>query len=95
VIDAKNYRQQIKKTPILQMAHYLTRHGTGLFGMIASRTGVDATILYVLREQWVLHDKMILVLSDSDVLQMLTMKEAGGDPATLIRQKIEDFRTAM
>jgi hypothetical protein len=95
VIDAKNYKGQIKKVPVLQMAHYLTRHGTGLFGLIASRTGSDPSALYMLREQWVLHDKMILVLSDADILQMLEVKAAGDDPATLIRQKIEDFRTSM
>ena len=95
VVDAKNYRNPIKKTPVLQMAHYLTRHGAGLFGIVATRNGVDTSTLYVLREQWALHDKMIVIITDDDVLQMLTLKASGGDPATLLRQKIEDFRTAM
>ena len=42
--------------------------------------------------QWVQHNKLIIGLDDEDVRQMITTKAAGGDPAELIRQKIEDFR---
>jgi hypothetical protein len=31
-------------------------------------------------------------LSDDDVVQMVRTKVSGGDPAELVRQKIEDFR---
>jgi hypothetical protein len=33
-----------------------------------------------------------VILDDSDVKQMLAIRSSGGDPADLIRQKIEDFR---
>jgi hypothetical protein len=45
-----------------------------------------------LREQWVHYSKLIVGLSDEDVFQMVTIKTGGGDPAELVRQKIEDFR---
>ncbi|MFF5701574.1 hypothetical protein ACFY7H_03605 [Streptomyces sp. NPDC012794] len=95
VIDAKNYSESIKKEEILQIANYLQRHGVGLFALIFSRTEPDSRLLYTLREQWVLHDKMIVVLSDADVSQMLSDKKAGADPTELIRQKIEDFRLSV
>ncbi|MEV8045726.1 hypothetical protein AB0P02_18060 [Streptomyces griseoluteus] len=95
VIDAKNYAESIKKNEILQIANYLQRHGVGLFALIFSRTEPDSRLLYTLREQWVLHDKMIVVLSDADVSQMLSDKRTGGDPAELLRQKIEDFRLSV
>jgi hypothetical protein len=47
---------------------------------------------WICREQWVQHNKLIIGLDDEDVRQMLTTKMAAGDPAELIRQKIEDFR---
>lgn len=37
-------------------------------------------------------DKLIVVLEDDDLVQMLTTKDRGGDPEELIQQKIEDFR---
>ncbi len=38
------------------------------------------------------YSKLIVGLSDEDVVQMVRTKTAGGDPAELVRQKIEDFR---
>ncbi|MFI1291996.1 hypothetical protein ACH4VM_26640 [Streptomyces sp. NPDC020792] len=95
VIDAKNYSESIKKEEVLQIANYLQRHGAGLFALIFCRKEVDPRVYYTLREQWILHDKLITPLSDSDVRQMLNDKKEGGDPAELIRQKVEDFRLSL
>jgi hypothetical protein len=94
VVDAKNYVGQVKKRDILQLANYLTAHGTGLFGMIISRSGDDRSAHETRREQWVIHRKMIIVLNDEDLRQMTANQLSGGDPGELIRQKIEDFRLA-
>ena len=92
VADAKNYSDPIGKNQILQLANYLTRHGTGLFGIIMTRQGIDRAALHTCRDQWILHTKMVVCLNDEDTLQLLTTSAIGGDPSTLIRQKIEDFR---
>ncbi|MCR3754419.1 hypothetical protein [Lentzea californiensis] len=92
VVDAKNFASNVSKNQVLQMANYLSRHGTGLFGIIITRTGGDKSALYVRREQWMMHDKMILVLNDADLVQMLTNRSDGDPPELLIQQKIEDFR---
>lgn len=44
------------------------------------------------REQWILYNKLILVLNDDDLVQMLTDRAHGDAPELLIQQKIEDFR---
>ncbi|MFJ3101769.1 hypothetical protein [Streptomyces sp. NPDC086835] len=95
VVDAKNYREGIEKEQVLQIANYLSHHGTGLFALIMTRSEAKQSALYTMREQWILHNKMIVVLQDSDVLQMLTDKSFGNDPAELVRQKIEDFRLGL
>lgn len=95
VVDAKNYSSRVKKDDVLQIANYLNRHGTGLFGIIATRFEDDPGSLRTRRDQWVINQKLLIVLNDQDLLQMLAMKEAGDDPAVLIRQKVEDFRIAM
>ena len=38
---------------------------------------------------------LIVGLSDEDAVQMVRTKTGGGDPATLVRQKIEDFRVGI
>jgi hypothetical protein len=68
------------------------RHGTGLFGMLLTRHGLNENARWTRREHWVLHDKMIIGLDDEDMQQMLLTKLAGNNPADLIQQRIEDFR---
>ena len=95
VVDAKNHCGQANKSHVLQLANYLSLHGTGLFGMIITRNGIDRGGMYTCREQWILHSKMIITLNDDDLLQMLENKKSGADPEDLVRQKIEHFRLGM
>jgi hypothetical protein len=92
VVEVKNMTGGPRKREILQVANYLNRHGTGLFSVILARRAMDATTRWICREQWIQHNKLIIGLDDDDVRQMLETKLAAGDPAELIRQKIEDFR---
>ena len=92
VVDAKNYNQKVTKKEILQIANYLKLHGTGLFGIIISRNGIGDSAQYILREVWAIEKKLIIVLQDNDVEQMLIEKSFERDPENVIRQKIEDFR---
>jgi len=93
VVDAKNYSRKVKKSDVLQIANYLKHHGAGLFGIIFSRKGGDsAGCLHTIREQWMVHQKLILVLDDTDVENMLL---SSGSAADLIGAKIEEFRLSM
>lgn len=92
VVDAKNYSRKVKKSDVLQIANYLKPHGAGLFGIIFSRNGGDSSgCLHAIREQWMVHQKLILVLDDTDVENMLLSSGA----AELIGAKIEEFRLSM
>ena len=92
VAEVKNTVARAGKEEVLQLANYLTRHGTGLVDVLLTRAGIDSTAQWVSREQWVLHDKLIIWLSDDDIKQMLLSRQAGSDPSELIQQRIEDFR---
>ena len=92
VVDAKNWSSPIDKGEILKIANYLQAHGAGRFGMVMSRKGADNGAEIALREHWRTDQKMIVVLDDADVVQMLLLRGSGGDPTRVIRQKIEDFR---
>lgn len=93
--DAKNSGEEVSKTDILQMSHYLKKAGLGLFGVIVSRRGAGEAAKYAIREEWLLDHKMILVLDDSEVEQMILDKKNNQNPAILLRKKIEDFRLSI
>jgi hypothetical protein len=95
VVDAKNYTDEIKKTEVLQLANYLSLHGPGHFGIIITRNGADNSAIVTRREQWTVYSKLILILNDEDIKQMLEAKGAPGEADLLIRQKIEDFRLSI
>jgi len=95
VIDAKNYNKGITKKEVLQMANYLKPHGTGLFGIIITRYGASENTIHTLREVWALEKKLIIVLNDNDIEQMLLEKLSNREPEAVLRQKIEDFRLSI
>ena len=96
VIDAKNHTSKIKKNQVLQLANYLKIHGAGLFGMIICRKGADSGGCAVtLREQWIMHEKLILVLTDEDLEEMLLARSDGRASEEVIGRKIEEFRLSM
>ncbi len=94
VADAKNYVGKVKKREVLQMANYLKHFGTGLFGIIISRNGGDASAIHTVREQWAHYQKMILILDDTHLVAMLNAS-ARGDAASVIAKEIQDFRLGM
>jgi hypothetical protein len=95
VVDAKNYKSPISKNQVLQIANYLKPHGAGLFAIIATRSGVDRGAELTIREQWMVHNKMILVINDTDLEAMLLSSSSGGEAYKVIGQVIENFRLSM
>jgi len=92
VIDAKNFTNGITKKEILQISNYLKPYGTGLFGVIFSRKGESDNAKITRKELWITYNKMIVVLDDNDVENMINAKNESRDPMELIIKKIEDFR---
>ena len=95
VVDAKNSSKEIGKDDILQVANYLNEKGAGLFGLIFARYGVSKTAKIHLRRFWESYSKMIIILSDNDVEQMLLSKQSNNDPCQLIIEKIQEFRLSI
>lgn len=94
-MDAKNGKGRVTKTNVLQLANYLKDHDVGRFGLIIGREGFDKSAMMTMREQWAIHGKMIIILNDRDVENMLLSKAVSGDPSTVIGEKIQCFRLQM
>jgi hypothetical protein len=95
VIDAKNYVRGIEKGEVLQVANYLKDFGAGLFGIICGRTTPKTSALLTRHEQWVAYRKLIIFLTDDDLIQMLIRKQDGSNPEDVIKQRVEQFRLSL
>lgn len=95
IIDTKNYKNQITKSQVLQIANYLKPHGAGMFAIIACRKGGNTACMTTLREQWAAYGKLIILLTDRDIEEMLLADGAHGKPEEVIGQIIQEFRLSM
>lgn len=95
VVDAKNSAQPLSKRPIIEIAHYLKSYGCGLFGVLCCRKGPGEGAIHAIREQWIASKKLLIILSDDIMLEMLALKAAGAPPEELLRREIGRFRMAL
>jgi len=95
VIDAKNHSKPIGKRSVLDISHYLKKHGCGLFALLATRVGASPGARHAIREHWIAERKMILVLDDTDLKRMLVLREDGADPSLVIRERLRTFIFSM
>jgi hypothetical protein len=95
VVDAKNGKGRISKAHVLQIANYLRPHGVGMFGIILCRNGIDNGAKVTMREQWLLNNKLIIALNDTDLENMLLAKAAQGEVTAVLSDRIQDFRLSM
>lgn len=63
--------------------------------MIIARKYNEQKIPKLLSGIWQLENKMIIILDDNDIEQMLIEKMNNREPEKIIRQKIEDFRLSI
>lgn len=94
LVDAKN-GARVKKSDVLQIANYLKPHGLGQFAIIVGRNGVERGVPAVLKEQWAFHGKMIIVLNDRDLEEMVLAYGSGREQTQVLSDKIQDFRIGM
>lgn len=89
VIEAKNCGP-INGGHVAQLADYLRPRGCGLFGMLVSRLAPSASAVDRVMSEWMNSGKMIVMLSDEDVVEVLS----GGAAAleTALRRKIWSVR---
>ena len=95
VVDAKNHKKGITKPQVLQIANYLKPHGTGMFGVIATRCGASANCRHTIVEQWAVYGKMIVLLSDQDIEAMLLAAGSTGSPEDVLGESIQKFRLSL
>lgn len=94
LVDAKN-GAKVRKSDVLQIANYLKPHGLGMFAIIVGRGGIERGVPAALRDQWAFHQKMILLLDDEDLEEMVLAYGTGREQTQVLSEKIQAFRIGM
>jgi hypothetical protein len=91
LIECKNLFARISPDEIDDIAKYLSRKGIGLFGLIFSRKPPNPNAKLLQISKWKDEDKLILILEDSDLLEMIELYANEQDPSEVIQRKINEF----
>lgn len=91
LFEFKNYNSPIKQGQILTTEKYLLPRALRSLGIILSRKGADKgaklTVAGAMRES----GKMMLILDDEKVCELLHAKDRGDDPSDCLFQLSDDF----
>ncbi|TET14926.1 MAG: hypothetical protein E3J81_05895 [Dehalococcoidia bacterium] len=91
ILDCKNYSSELNGDEVHKTTKYLSKDRLGLFGIIVTRVGLSESGQARQNETWRSDGKLVICINDSDLKQMLGMKEAGEKPEFLIDKKIREF----
>jgi hypothetical protein len=91
VAEFKNYCEPIGQGQVESIAQYLWNKAHRTFGLLVSRENPSTHARAQRRRQWLENEKMIVLLTDSDLCEMLQLKESKGRPYDVIDTQLEDF----
>ena len=92
IVDAKNYGDKLPKDQVVITSKYFGAKKLGNFGLIISRRGPSKPVKREQIDRWSYHDEMIICLSDANLEEMLTLKEAGEQPELVLDRLIRELR---
>lgn len=91
LFEFKNYSGLIKQGQILTTEKYLLEKGLRRVAIVLSRAGAEKNAIAMTQGAMRESGKLMLVLDDDKVCQMLHMKERGEDPTDLLFEIADDF----
>lgn len=90
VVEAKN-KAELEKNDVLQLEDYLQTKQLGLFGILTSR-GLSEPAKDQRRKAYTTAGKMIVLLDDKDISQMILKKGRGEKPEEVLYDRIDAYR---
>ena len=91
VFEFKNYSERITQKEIYTTEKYLYEKALRKVAIIISRSGADAHALWAAKGSLRENGKLILCLSDQDLVEMLDMKDRGELPAEFLSAMLDDL----
>lgn len=91
VFEFKNYVGKVKQGQVLTTEKYLLPQALRRLGILLTRKGADPGAEQTIRGAMRDVGKMMLVLDDDDVCELLHAKDRGEDPSDFLFQMTDDF----
>jgi hypothetical protein len=95
IVECKNYADPLRANQVTLSSKYFGEKKLGLFGVIICRKGLSEPAKREQERLWIQEGKMILALTDDDLVDMLRLREAGDDPLKVIDNAIMLFRQSL
>lgn len=91
LFEFKNYGKKIEQTQIYTTEKYLYDKALRRVGIVISRKGASDNALWAAKGCLRENGKLILNLSDSDLIEMIGIKERGEDPSDYLMEVLKDM----
>jgi hypothetical protein len=91
LFEFKNYAAKIKQGQILTTEKYLLERGLRRVALILTRGGAEPDALKMTQGAMREHGKLMLIIGDDKVCEMLHMKDRGEDPTDCLFDLADDF----
>jgi len=91
VAEFKNGDSVPTQKEVESLQQYLWPQAMRSFGLLCARKGPSDSALLARRRAWVENEKLIVILSDSDLLEAINLRAAGGDASEIIDAQLEEF----
>lgn len=91
VAEFKNYSDAITQRKVESLQQYLFPKAMRAFGLLLTRKKPSENAIKARRRAWVEQEKLIVILSDEEIFDMLNLRESGNDPFEVIDIQLEEF----
>jgi len=91
IIEIKNHSNEINQGQVLTTEKYLTDKALRRVAIIISRAGASDSALKIAQGAMRESGKLILILGDNEVIEMLKAKDAGNDPSDYLYDLTDEF----
>lgn len=91
VAEFKNYSEGVRQREVESIQQYLYSKAMRMFGVLCSRNQPSDSALLARRRAWVEADKLILLLSDDELKDLVRAKSYGEDPTDVLDAQLGEF----
>ncbi|MCP2045534.1 hypothetical protein [Pontibacter sp. HSC-36F09] len=91
VFEFKNYTDKIKQGQILTTEKYLYLTALRSISFIIARNGADENAIKTAKGSLKEAGKLIVILDNKDICEMLDIRDSGDEPTKFLRRKIDDM----
>lgn len=91
VAEFKNYSDSVRQREVESIQQYLYSKAMRMFGVLCSRSQPSESALLARRRAWVEADKLILLLSDEELKDLVRAKSYGEKPTDVLDAQLGEF----